>query len=60
MNEKLKTIRNERNMYQHEVAKLIGINERTYSLKERSIHDFTITEARRLARVFNCTLNDLF
>lgn len=58
--EKLYTIRNEHNMPQWKVAKFIGINKQTYHLKETGQSDFTIPEAKRLAKVFGCTLDELF
>lgn len=60
MNEKLKTIRNEQNMYQREVAELLGITKQAYHLKETGKSLFNQLEMKQLARVFNCTLNDLF
>ncbi|HLR43186.1 MAG TPA: transcriptional regulator [Pseudogracilibacillus sp.] len=47
-------------MPQWKVAKFIGINKQTYHLKETGQSDFTIPEAKRLTKVFGCTLNDLF
>lgn len=57
---KLRTVREENNMPQWKVAKFIGINKQTYHLKETGQSDFTIPEAKRLTKVFGCTLNDLF
>ncbi|WP_277680351.1 helix-turn-helix transcriptional regulator [Gracilibacillus dipsosauri] len=59
-NIKLYVARRERNMYQKDVAKKIGLHPQTYHEKECGKKDFTLTEAKMLAQIFNCTLNDLF
>lgn len=50
----------EANKSQYELAQKIDINKQTYYLKEKGKSDFTIQEGLRLAKIFNCTLNDLF
>lgn len=52
--------RRERNLYQKEVAKMIGLHPQTYHEKEIGKKDFTLSEAKMLTQVFDCTLNDLF
>lgn len=59
-NIKLYVARRERRMKQKEVASRIGIHVQTYHEKESGKRDFTITEARRLAKLFGCKLDDLF
>lgn len=60
MNHLLYIKRKENKLYQKEVAKKIGIHEQTYSRKEKGQLEFTITEGRMLAKIFDCTLDDLF
>ncbi|WP_346207654.1 helix-turn-helix domain-containing protein [Caldifermentibacillus hisashii] len=57
---KLYVARRERNLYQKDVAKKLGIHLQTYHEKESGKRDFTLREARMLAKIFDCTLNDLF
>lgn len=52
--------RRERGLKQKDVAKALLINKQTYHLKETGKSEFTIREGKRLARFYNCTLNDLF
>lgn len=47
-------------MKQVEVARMLNISNATYSLKENGKADFTLSEAIKLAKIFDCTLNDLF
>lgn len=60
MYSKLYTFRRENRLKQREVAKRIGIHPQSYHLKESGKREFTISEGKQLARLFNCTLNDLF
>lgn len=60
MEYKLLVRRKKRNLKQREVAELIGIHPQSYYLKENGKRDFTITEARLLARLFECELSELF
>lgn len=60
MHYKLFVKRKEARMKQTEVAKALNITNVTYSLKENGKYDFTLAEAIKLTRVFDCTLNDLF
>lgn len=56
----LYVIRRENRLKQKDVAKRIGIHPQSYHLKESGKREFTISEARKLAKIFNCTLDDLF
>ena len=56
----LYVIRRENRLKQKDVAKRIGIHPQSYHLKESGKREFTISEARKLAKLFNCTLDDLF
>ena len=60
MNHQLYIKRRENKLRQEDVAKKIGISKQSYYLKETGKREFTISEARRLSLIFNCTLNDLF
>jgi len=52
--------RRENRLKQADVAKKIGIHPQSYYMKENGKRDFTMTEAKRLAKIFNCTLDELF
>ena len=52
--------RKESKLLQREVAEKIGISNQSYYLKETGKRDFTIPEAKRLAILYNCKLDDLF
>lgn len=52
--------RKERNLYQIDIAKMLNITKQTYHLKESGKSDFTIPEAIKLAKLFNCSLDELF
>ena len=60
MHHKLYIARRENKLKQKDVAKKINIHPQTYYQKETGKKDFTLTEAKRLAIIFNCTLDDLF
>ena len=57
---RLYVARKERDIFQKDVAKMLGIHPQSYYEKERGRSDFTLREARMLAKIFDCTLNDLF
>lgn len=57
---KLYIARRENKLKQSDVAKKIGIHRQTYYLKESGKSPFTIDEGLRLAKLFDCTLDDLF
>lgn len=60
MNHQLYIARRERNLYQKDIAKKLGIHPQTYQEKESGKSEFTIREGKQLAKIFNSTLNDLF
>lgn len=60
MHHKLYIARREAHLSQIKVARMLNISNATYSLKENGKADFTLSEARKLAEIFGCTLNDLF
>lgn len=60
MNHLLYIKRKESGLYQKDIAKKLGIHKQSYSRKERGEQDFTIQEGIMLAKLFNCTLDDLF
>ncbi|MBD8005853.1 helix-turn-helix transcriptional regulator [Bacillus norwichensis] len=57
---KLYIARREKGLYQKDVARKIGIHPQTYHEKECGKKDFSLREAKALANLFGCTLNDLF
>ena len=60
MNRQVYIKRRESKLRQEDVAKILGINKQTYYLKERGKSVFTIPEAKLLAKLYGCTLDDLF
>ncbi|PFJ14952.1 transcriptional regulator [Bacillus cereus] len=60
MHHSLYVARRERKLLQKEVAEKIGVHPQTYHEKECGKVDFKLKEAQMLAKLFGCTLNDLF
>jgi len=56
----LYVIRRENRLKQKDVAKRIGIHPQSYYLKESGKREFTLSEAIKLAEIFDCTLDELF
>lgn len=52
--------RRERRMTQENTGKLINISKQSYHLKESGKRDFSLTEAKTLAKYFKKTIDDLF
>ncbi|EEM92428.1 Transcriptional regulator, pbsX [Bacillus thuringiensis IBL 200] len=47
-------------MTQEDAGKLVNICQQTYYLKEKGKRDFTLTEAKLLAKHFKTTVDELF
>jgi len=60
MNSKLFVARRESGLLQKDVAEKLHISKQTYYKKEKGIVEFKQKEMIKLARIFNCSLNDLF
>ena len=60
MQTKLMSIRKESGVRQHELAKLLGISDKSYSFKELGKAEFKASEMFTLARYFNKTIEDIF
>lgn len=60
MTRKLKVLRAMKEVKQEEVAEMLGITLTTYSKKENGKSDFTISEAKKLATFFDCTIEEIF
>ncbi|MEF7556197.1 helix-turn-helix transcriptional regulator [Bacillus thuringiensis] len=60
MYQKLFIARRENRMTQEAASKVINISKQTYYLKEKGKSDFTLTEAKKLAKHFKTTVDDLF
>ena len=52
--------RKENKLKQSDIAKILHIDKQTYYLKENGKNEFTVTEAKRLATYYGCTLDELF
>ncbi|WP_193063410.1 helix-turn-helix transcriptional regulator [Oceanobacillus oncorhynchi] len=59
-NIQLYVARRENKLKQTDLAKKLGISKQTYYRKEKGISEFTQWEMIMLAKIFGCTLNDLF
>ncbi|MBP3037951.1 helix-turn-helix transcriptional regulator [Bacillaceae bacterium Marseille-Q3522] len=57
---KLYVARREHRLKQTDVAKKLCISHQTYHRKECGKSEFTLTEAKMLAKIFKCSLDDLF
>lgn len=60
MRQNLYIARRENRMTQKAVSKVINISKHTYYMKETGKRDFTLTEAKKLAKHFKTTVDDLF
>ncbi len=60
MNAQVYIKRRENKLRQADVAKVMHMHKQTYYLKETGQREFTITEAKRLAKYYGCTLDELF
>lgn len=57
---KLKSLRAEHDFNQQDLADYLGIQKTTYHNKETGKNDFTVTEAKQLAELFNSSIDDIF
>lgn len=60
MQGKLLVLRKEQNIPQSELAKLLNITVKTYSLKERGEFAFDLDEMFKLSSYFNKPMDDIF
>lgn len=60
MNRQVYIKRRESKLRQEDVADFLRINKQTYYLKENGKSEFTISEAKLLAKLYSCTLDELF
>lgn len=60
MHYRLFVTRKENRLHQVDVAKVLGIHSVTYSRKETGDKEFTLTEAFKLAKMFDTTVDELF
>lgn len=51
--------RRNKNIYQKDLAKHLGITQAAYSFKERNIRHFTYDELKKISQYLNISLNDL-
>ena len=57
---KLKSLRAEHDFNQQDMAEFLGIRRTTYHNKETGKNDFTVSEAKQLAELFNSSIDDIF
>ena len=57
---KLKSLRAEHDFNQQDIADYLGIKRTTYHNKETGKNDFTVSEAKQLAQLFNLSIDDIF
>lgn len=60
MQTNLMAIRKASGIRQHELAKLLGISEKSYSFKELGKVEFKASEMFKLAQFFNKKIEDIF
>ncbi|QQK77845.1 helix-turn-helix transcriptional regulator [Salicibibacter cibarius] len=60
MHVNLYVARKERRLSQYNISKVIGIHKQTYYLKENGKKEFTLSEAKQLAEIFDTTVDELF
>jgi transcriptional regulator with XRE-family HTH domain len=54
----LKQIRELNNLSQKEILQYLGLTDRTFRLKEQTKNEFTLSEARKLAKLYKITLDE--
>lgn len=59
-NEKMKNLRNSRNLSQGELAKRVGVSRQTINMIENGGYNPTIELCIRICKELGVTLNDLF
>ncbi len=57
---RLRALRIERSIVQDEMAKKLGIVKQTYSRKETNQAEFTLSEAKKIADIFNLPIEEVF
>lgn len=57
---KLKTIRENQNIKQDEMAKYLGVSPSTYFKKESGYSRFSLIEAKKIADYFKMTIEEIF
>lgn len=57
---KLKYIRQQNNIKQKQMAKLLGISPSNYLKKESGIVKFSLIEAKKIADYFNMPIEEIF
>lgn len=60
VNYKLKSLRIDKNITQRQLADFLYITVSAYSRKELGMRNFTIDEARKLAELFDTTIESIF
>lgn len=60
MSRQLKALRQLKGLTQNDVAKLLGLSLHGYLNKENGKSQFTLNEAKKLADMFDVTVDDIF
>lgn len=60
VNNKLKFLRSKNNISQKRLADMLNMTISAYNRKELETRSFTISEAGKLARFFNTTIEEIF
>jgi transcriptional regulator with XRE-family HTH domain len=55
----IKTIREDKNLMQKEVASYIGVDKSTYSKIEKGLREVTVAELKKIAQLFDISLDEL-
>ena len=57
---KIRGKRSELHLSQEDMARELGISVKTYNVKENGKSEFTLEEARKLLKIFNCKFEEIF
>lgn len=60
INYKLKLLRSKNDISQKQIADMLNMTVSAYNRKERGTRSFTISEAGKLAKFFNTTIEEIF
>ena len=58
--EKIKHLREAKNITQSEMAEMLGIHKDTYIMKENGISKMYINELFKIILILNCKVDDIF
>ncbi|RXM79613.1 transcriptional regulator [Clostridium tetani] len=60
INRKLKSLRAKHGDTQMDLSEFLGIRVSTFNFKENGKTEFTLSEAYKIAKKYNCTIEEIF